>query len=330
MTTWLDTPDVALGSAHDSIDFLVDGDGVAIWVSYDDGSEEPAYYGNAFRAPYLGSTRNGNTFALRRTGGWPATPTVHVDDVKRTAWTSIYEIDFTAEDSQTFWDYLEGPVQDARTFELAGISWELWNGVSSTYGQYLISGQGLKLHGSGRGWPGYPKRFDGATYMAFDLEQLPGYVAGRPTAVLARMTANNTGSGAKEYGPVIFARDAYASTSWPASGGVYCLHSKGNANIQRFGGATERHGGHVIAPSAAFDRVLGVVKQSGVYGYGLVGGAWTGAFPTPESMDPVAGDDNPVEVNGPMWAGVVAALAGDTDATRHSFCSHLRVLQVVP
>ncbi len=50
-------------------------------VSYGDGRpEELAYRDGAFRYPFLGSTRVGDTFALRRTGGWPANPTVHVEE----------------------------------------------------------------------------------------------------------------------------------------------------------------------------------------------------------------------------------------------------------
>lgn len=42
--------------------------------------EEIAYRDGAFVYPYLGSTRVGDTFSLRRTGGWPASPTVHVEE----------------------------------------------------------------------------------------------------------------------------------------------------------------------------------------------------------------------------------------------------------
>jgi hypothetical protein len=43
-------------------------------------TEEVAYRDGAFVAPYLGSTRVGDTFALKRAGGWSGAPTVHVEE----------------------------------------------------------------------------------------------------------------------------------------------------------------------------------------------------------------------------------------------------------
>ena len=79
--TWLDLPGWTLPSRSESIDFVTSTDPVAISVSFGPGRpEERAYRDGAWLYPYLASTRVGDLFALRRTGGWPTDFRVFVDE----------------------------------------------------------------------------------------------------------------------------------------------------------------------------------------------------------------------------------------------------------
>lgn len=71
-------------------------------VSFVGRAEELAYRDGAFRYPYLESTREGDTFSLVRTGGWPSTPSVSVEEGAPAASTpSLPYTKYTSQQSQT-------------------------------------------------------------------------------------------------------------------------------------------------------------------------------------------------------------------------------------
>jgi hypothetical protein len=93
--TWIDSPGSALASRTDTVDFSTSADVVAISISFGVGAEERVYRDGAFVAPYLASTRTVNTFALRRVGGWPKSPTVYVDEAVVSAKADLQPLDYS-------------------------------------------------------------------------------------------------------------------------------------------------------------------------------------------------------------------------------------------
>lgn len=78
---WLDPPGSTLTSSSESIDFTVASAPAFISVSFGERrAEELAFRDGAFVHPYRGSSVNGNAYSLRRSGGWPFAPTVHVEE----------------------------------------------------------------------------------------------------------------------------------------------------------------------------------------------------------------------------------------------------------
>jgi hypothetical protein len=76
--TLLTTPGTAI-EPHTAIQFESTAL-VAVTVAYSVGTEEPAYRDGAFTARYARSTKTGSTYALRRDGGWPASPTLRIEE----------------------------------------------------------------------------------------------------------------------------------------------------------------------------------------------------------------------------------------------------------
>lgn len=101
-TTWFDTPGSTLLSRFDAVDFAVSTEPAFVSVGYRSRRpEELAFRDGAFVYPFLNSTREGNTFALRRTGGWPSTPSVSVEEAGAVAVVSMPYTKYVSQTTQS-------------------------------------------------------------------------------------------------------------------------------------------------------------------------------------------------------------------------------------
>ncbi|HYG66880.1 MAG TPA: hypothetical protein VD838_04445, partial [Anaeromyxobacteraceae bacterium] len=312
-----------------AIRFAASGEVLAVSVAMPGHQEERAYRDGAFVEPYLRSARDGSSFAVRRDGGWPAPPTVYVDEAeppRLTAWDTLYEIDFTAQPSQDFHSYLENSLASSRTVAIAGLAWEVYNGSASTYGQRLVAGVGVQLHADGRIFAAGQQRQNAGASCKLALSQLAGYDPAKATAVLCRITGNASGGGIQQAGAALYRDAAWtATTTFSAARGMACHFQTGSGFASVFYGLTERTGGRAVGPSA-FDRVVGVVRAAdGIFGYG-VSGPWSGDFPAIEVMEPIASG---LTLSASTGAQEAAFIVGSNSAPFGTFwtCTHMRVLQ---
>lgn len=186
-TTWLDTPGSALSSRIDAVDFTVSADPTYVGVAFETPQtrEELAYREGEFVAPYLDSTKTGSTFALRRSGGWPAEPTVMVKSAADVVapsgpatWQRLYAVDFTTQPVQA----ISGP----GTYIIDGKTWFLKESDVSTaqMAPYLDGGIGWAVSPSYSGTVG---NFGGGhvnqPHWFFPLSQVPGYTQTMPVCV---------------------------------------------------------------------------------------------------------------------------------------------------
>lgn len=136
--TWIDTPGSTLASKIDVVDFSVTSEPAAISVSFGASrAEERAYRDGAFLYPYLSSTRNGATFALRRAGGWPRDPTIYVDEQKGGGYGVLLDLDFASMPAHTF---------TAGKNVVAGVEfWLKVDGAANPTGFSILPGAGLQV-----------------------------------------------------------------------------------------------------------------------------------------------------------------------------------------
>jgi hypothetical protein len=178
--TWIDTPGSALASKTDAVDFTATGDVVAVSVGFVGRSEERVYRDGAFVAPYTASTRVGNAFSLRRTGGWPSAPTVYVDEAPpalTTFWSTLYEKDLRTLSSQPIRPML---TSEYLAFTLDSQPW-YFHGSAGSLG--VSSGQGLVCSAqygfSGGNWYA-------GLHVGIRVYEMAGYDPNKETAVQVR------------------------------------------------------------------------------------------------------------------------------------------------
>jgi hypothetical protein len=155
--TWIDAPGSALANKDDPVDFTTSATPPATFLSVSFGASKPeeiAYRDGAFIAPYTASTRAGNTFSLKRSGGWPSAPTVYVEEpppppevpvipTSGQSWGTLYEIDLTAQPEIDM--SVAGPhTLDGHTW------WSKGTGIRGVGGlTRIVAGQGMFLAGGG-------------------------------------------------------------------------------------------------------------------------------------------------------------------------------------
>lgn len=200
--TWLDVPGSTLADKDDPVDFTTSATPPATFLSVSFGASRPeeiAYRDGAFVAPYTASTRTGNTFSLKRSGGWPSAPTVYVEEPPEApvpvehggSWQPIYEVDFAALPNQT--------LASGRNL-VDGTPWWVKGDFSAGESLKVINGVGLRLiereaqnvyaYATGTFTTGF------AAYLDF-AEALPTYNAQGPVAVqyrFADLTTNAPGN----------------------------------------------------------------------------------------------------------------------------------------
>lgn len=221
--TFLDTPGVPLASKTDVIDFVATDALAFISVAFAGRVTETAYQDGAFLWPYLSSTKNGNAYALVRTGGWPSTPTVSVEEravAPTTLWTTLYECDLRTLPNTTIQGTKATTYKD---FTLDGQPWYFHAGggatlsVQNTFGltgtteSEMVDGNpytglhvGLKVYGISGYDPNkhtavqvrfYGNAFAGNTRVGVSMwsgAETFGYGPGNNATILVRDTTNNT------------------------------------------------------------------------------------------------------------------------------------------
>lgn len=149
--SWIDTPGSRLPSPYEPLDFTASSSVGFISVMFAEGrGEELVYRDSAFVYPYLESTKVGNTFALRRSGGWPNAPSmsVTVEEVARpyaSTWNTLYEIDFRDLPSSSPGAAGAYDLGDGATWYAKGdLAWAGPPGAGAlTMAAQLVSGSGL-------------------------------------------------------------------------------------------------------------------------------------------------------------------------------------------
>ncbi len=269
-------------------------------VSYGDGRpEELAYRDGAFVYPFRGSTRVGDTFSLRRTGGWPAHPTVHVEEALIGAiatWGVLYHVDFRTLPPATF--------SSPGSFTIDGLTWWLRekNGESSPTHTPAITAAGLAIGGPMNVAEAFSS-FRGRR-MQLPLANVPGYDPSAPVVIYSRTSSTNDGA----FAVVSIVDSAPAATAMPE---VEFARRQG---LIRYGGRAADDGGRfhtgwrgfvngplsssLIGGCAEVDvgRALYVLHRRSV-GYGAFD--WRGAMPNPwsGSIDFMMGDNTENFVN---------------------------------
>ena len=171
--SWIDTPGVPLDTPAEAIDFTVGGDVPALSVSFGPNRiEERAYRDGVFLYPYLASTREGTTYTLRRSGGWPSTPTVYIDEedgppAGGQAWGGIYTLDLAAQPSQN--------LNAGGAHVIDGLTWWAKNDQSTSDVQ-LVEGEGINWTGGSTGIPI-------ARILCLPLANVPGFNPNAPVQV---------------------------------------------------------------------------------------------------------------------------------------------------
>lgn len=252
-------------------------------VSYDGTRpEELAYRDGAFVYPYLESTRVGDTFSLRRTGGWPSDPTVHVEEAAPGGvppWRTLYHVDFRTLPSASF--------SAAGECIIDGLSWWQKPGYPTANGPVTIGARGMLMGTSGTGEfsPSFAAR-----RMVLPLANIPGYNPAAPVVIYTRTDASADGA-VCVVGVMDCAANASAPTSAeyerrqgvsrdpsapPTTGGAknhYIWNHKSVANGTSpllANSLTEVQGGRVIVP---------VDRRSVIFS----AFDWSGTAPTPTS-----------------------------------------------
>jgi hypothetical protein len=144
--------------------------------------EEMAYRDGAFVHPYLDSTRVGDTFSLRRAGGWPAAPTVHVEAGSGPAvatWQPVYSVNFAALPPATF--------ATTGAHEIGDATWWLKGGFTGGH-TTALDGTGLRIRS-----PFGSEGSDTATLRWFlPLANVEGFDPAAPLAIWARVSTTDS------------------------------------------------------------------------------------------------------------------------------------------
>ena len=274
--------------------FTSSGDVVAVSVGFDV-VEERVYRDGAFLVNYTQSTRAGNTFSIVRDGGWPADPTIYVDDAAGEVPTSgqtfgaIYDVDLRQQPSQL--------MTAAGQYTIDGKEWWAKGPLITNTPQTceILNGTGLRMTRpdpisttSGFMFPGpYLNRA-----MCFRLSQLADYNPLAPLVVMWRLASPRTitqmGQNQLGYGALL--------TVAP-NADVITIVAGGGLQIQRAGmtsayWSNPQYAGRlapsIVAPLNASDVIGDGVP--GIYRYAAdrhlpLIGQWTGALPAgPDQM----------------------------------------------
>jgi hypothetical protein len=228
-------------------------------VSFADRAEEIAYRDGAFVYPYLASTRTDDTFSLVRTGGWPSTPSVHVEEqpepvVPDLVWGALYSADYAALPATSF--------ATAQAYTIGGLDWWLKGTFTQSGGVIQSSdldGTGLRIRTnfSSEGTPA-------ATNLRWflPLANIPGYNPALPLAVWARLTSTSSATNANAILGFCSAAASSDSLTSPE-------RATRNA-IGSFGASTTAMNVWLGDTTASISHTLAVAPVSCVYGMQLL------------------------------------------------------------
>jgi hypothetical protein len=324
--TWTDTPGSVVAPG-DALDFVATGEVMALSVRYGlTRPEERAYRDGAFVFPFLGSTKVGTTFSLRRTGGWPLPPTVFVDEdtpipTGGQALGAIYEVDLTAQATQT--------MSAAGSYVIDGKTWWAKSTLASGQSCALTNGMGLTIQYAGTGATAYSPTGNMAYRMLFfPLAQLSGFNPLAPTTVLFRFAGTNYTSVSYILGGLVHAVDsaaAWASADRPAQ--MWCGFGAGAASTARYASGGSSVSGVTITPTSlvAGDHAFGVCNMMARYGVSMHG-AWSGSLPSdPRGL--TSGVIGLPTTLSPTNIGFGMAVNTQVNQLFQPYLTHLRVMQ---
>lgn len=302
-----------------------------------DRAEEMAYRDGKFVRPYLGSTRVGDTFTLRRMNGWPASPTPHVEEASAaptTLWTTLYEIDLTALSTQT----ITANGNAYGTLSLAGRTWSFHTSGCDNDIQ-IVAGTGLRMISRGHQQTGVNPYGGGRASLIVDL--LPGYDPAKQIAVQARFRRPmitdtpklesflgtqiwmDGGAPGWGYGPGNNGCCSYMQSQPGVGNGARHIPGQLNWRTNEHGRRYAGGWAQTCYASASVVHVNRFLQDS----YSFCGGAPLTAFPSMEDMDPILSTDGGGAVTGGVHAGAYFGGTGSNESD--GYATHLRILQKV-
>jgi hypothetical protein len=336
---FVDTPGVPLSAPDAPVRFTATEPVPALSVRFGSGRvEERVYRDGAFVFPYATSTKVGNTYTVRRTGGWPTTPTVYIDElappptipIGGQPMGAVYTVDFRTLPSQT----LTAP----GAYTIDGLTW--WAKVALTgqpYGQHqanvLTNGLGLglaSLYAGGTRIDSTPEVLYRHLFLPF--ANIPGYNPLAP--MLLRWHVSQSALYNNEHQMVV----GICSTTNDAVG-LQAVDRQYDHFIVRYnggGGHRQKRGTAGLTTAIYFtdtnngNREYGIYRYLGEYGMEVsapAGNSWAGDF---------IADINTLVVNtatlaafGPKTRpnpGVFVAIEGQIDTTM-LYLTHLQIMQ---
>lgn len=328
--TWIDAPGSVLPSRYEPLDFTATSDLSFISVSYEGElvphMEELAYRDGAFRYPYLDSTHVGNAFSLRRRGGWPRPPTVHVQEAAAFAsapWSVIYGVDFAALAAASF--------ATAGLQTIDGLDWYL-KGTFTQSGGLIhssdLDGTGLRLRVNFAS-----EGTDAHTNLRWflPLANVPGYLAAAPVAIWARVSTSSSNSLSQAIVGLASAAASAASFSVPERQtriGVGCYGTDTHIMSAWIHNATETIG-HTLssAPSASLYGLQKLSPTTTRRMAGLFSGAPLDPYAAIDGLSSPAGDGVRVHASATANLGVYFACNFNGGSIENFYLHNLYIMQ---
>lgn len=190
---WIDAPGTVLAGKSDAIDFTTDLGVVAISVGFGaERAEERAFRDGVWLYPYLGSSGplggTAGAYSLVRSGGWPAPPSVYVDELvsggggePMPTWSEILHVDFRGRPPE--WG------DGSANWTLDDLVWWRFSGANTSH--WTLDDDGLSIQSDNSvavSWGSCP-----ALCLRFD--QIPGFDPTADHALICSMNpaTENTG-----------------------------------------------------------------------------------------------------------------------------------------
>jgi hypothetical protein len=263
--------------------------------------EERAYRDGVSLYPYLRSTRNGLTYSLVRDGGWPSGFTQAFADeeptpapVPQTFWTPLLDVDFTVQPSQTIHASGGGARESSvviagKTFTVRSVS----NNGAYPVTAGVVTGAGLILQCDNSPWSG--SSIDSSCVHIDYATQVPGWNAGKLTALLARFSATPLNAVQDGMGVSSF---NFRNQATHLSAGIY----RPSGNL-RFANQSAVLLVHDVDQPVTSDFTMAIVRTGPSAAYALQL-PWGGTLPAVEDLKPLAFLDNATKTaatGGGVW-----------------------------
>jgi hypothetical protein len=284
-----------------SIDVTTDPVECVISLLYPNGNWDMVYQDGVFANTYRDSTRVSSHFEIVRAGGWPSGMTFELK-VKEstpalsTLWDVIYDVDMTAQASQTILGSAVGSSFGREaTATIDGKSWTArTRSISGLFptSVVLTNGTGVVITCNNSPWHG--AGLNGAGLHLDLATQLPAWDSLKQTAILAHITTGTMDTLQDGAG--------VSSINWsPGNGGVTGTHIgagfftpsvSGRLPCNILPGTPLTTVPSLYASTVGLDHTVAIVRRTAILGWAAQL-AWAGSMPLLETMIPFAQVQDP-------------------------------------